>query len=80
MPGSAAAAGQLDYSEASIQFLIGAAGGITGRLTAIYAVTLFGRQSTLMYTICVVITFSLGVYYYELSANDKSWDFTSLCS
>lgn len=70
----------VDYSAASILFVIGAAGGFTGRAAAIYIAKQYGRASVMIFAICIVIILSLGLYAYDLSTDDNSWEFTSLCN
>ena len=70
----------VDYSAASILFVIGAAGGFTGRAAAIYIAKQYGRSSVMIFAICIVIILSLGLYAYDLSTDDNSWEFTSLCN
>ncbi len=70
----------VDYSTASILFVIGAAGGFTGRAAAIYVAKQYGRPSVMIFAICVVIIISLCLYAYDLSTDNDSWEFTSLCN
>ncbi len=70
---------EVDYSAASVLFVIGAAGGLTGRAAAIYVAKQYGRPSIMIFVICIVLLFSLCLYAYDLSADDNSWQFSSLC-
>jgi uncharacterized membrane protein YfcA len=71
--------GDVPFATASWVFLIGAAGGTTGRSTAVYISELYNRQSILIFTLIGLLVASFCVYVYYLAVDDFDFDWGAYC-
>jgi len=71
--------GDVPYTYAAWVFGIGAAGGITGRLLALFVVEKTGRVSILIFMLFVVLVLSFGMFIYDVWVDSVDFSVGSLC-
>lgn len=71
--------GDVPYGYAGLTFIIGAAGGITGRLTGLFVSHYYGRTSFLVFALVAVLSVSFCVYIAYIFTEDVDVSFGSLC-
>lgn len=72
-------ANEIDYSWAGIVFCIGVAGGLTGRLSAVYIIEKYNRASVTIFMLVTVLFFSAILLIYDMSTTETDFRFHSFC-
>ena len=68
-----------DITAGSILFMVGMAGGATGRIGALRITKLFNRPSILIFILALILMISCGIMIGELISEKTDFDITALC-
>ena len=71
--------GDLPFGYGALVFVIGAVGGITGRVLALFFVARYRRASLLVFSLLGVLTCSIFIYMGYLIAGDKDFSIGAIC-
>lgn len=71
--------GKVPYGYGAGMFVIGACGGFTGRLLALYFVALFRRGSILVFTLITVLLLSFLMYADYILTESADVTFSAIC-
>jgi hypothetical protein len=72
--------GELPLKYGAAVFAVGACGGITGRVLALYFVAYYKRASILVFSLLGVLTFSIFIYAAYLIDTKPDFTISSLCA
>ena len=71
--------GDLPYGLGIVMFIIGALGGVTGRVIALFFVARYKRASLLIFTLIGVIASSIFIYMYYIIDSEPDFTPSGIC-
>lgn len=71
--------GEIDWSYAPWVFLLGAAAGFSGRITALVVAKYYGRPSVMVFALFGVLVVCFSIYIAYIFSYDVDMTFGSLC-
>ena len=71
--------GRIEIKAAAIMFVVGLAGGATGRTFALYVLSRYKRASFICFILTFILSIGLGLLIDDIVVNERDWTFHSLC-